>query len=242
MENVYNFKNRVLSGITALAIAAGGYMVATPTNAYAAGHKYGTYYSEEMNYEYNTYKVEEDDLTASNLSSKVLRYFINKKEVPAEDLEIFRENPDASCRFWPAIVYTYIQTKGKAYHTTPGETIYFPKTYEELKSLNAELKRNGWYSSYCQKHNIYPKKKTVYIDRETARQKVSEILNVCYPESEYCVDDDMLDVYLRTIGGRNIKYVYKKDAKLNKYQDWEFYEWIPSEEDLEQTRTKTKRK
>ncbi len=236
-ENVTNLKNRILSGVTALAIAIGGYVVATPTNAYASGHKYGTYVSETTGYEYNTYKVEEEDLTASNLSSKVLRYFINKKQVPKEDLEYFRNNPNASCRFWPVIVYLYTTNeegkKVREYHTRTGENIKFPKTYEEMKQLNIELKKSGWLANYCKKHNIYPKKKTVYLDKEYARSEIIKILAYTSDGDTICADDDTVAAYLKTLGdAMNIKYVYKEGAKLDKNQDWQFHEWLLTPDEI----------
>ncbi len=163
-NQIYNFKQRALSGLTALAIAFGGYFLAKPSNAYAASnHKFGVYYDVDNEYEFNSYKVEDTDCTASDVSVKLVNYFIRNKEVPKEDLEIFHENPDAKCRYWPVVAYVYELTKKKSYHTRPGETIYFPKTYQEMKDLNVELKKkeNGWFARYCKKHNIYPKQKKV---------------------------------------------------------------------------------
>jgi hypothetical protein len=111
-----------------------------------------------------------------------------------------------------------------------------------MKSLNNELKRNGWFASYCQKHNIYPKKKTVYIDKEEARRRVSEIFGYTAPDGDWCVDDDMLAAYLKTIGGRQTKYVYKDGAKLSKYQNWQFYEWVLTPEEVEFPKDKDKTK
>jgi len=240
-EKVYNFKQRIISGAVALAIGFGSYLALKPSNAYAEGngHKFGIYYDMDFDYEFNTYVVEDNDLTASNVSTKLVNYFLRKKEVPKEDREIFKENPNASCRFWPVVVYLYTTNqegkKVRNYHTRPGEKIKFPKTYEEMKELNAELKRSGWFANYCQQHNIYKKPKKVFIDKETARQMVFDAMSYMSPDEYICVDDDTLNAYLKTIGGKQYKYVFKDGAKLTKFQKWLFYEWIPTPEEIKES-------
>lgn len=244
-ESVYNFKQRVLSGVTALGLFVGGYFLSTPTNAYASAsdHKFGIYYDAGLDYEFNSYVVEENDLTASNVSTKIVNYFLRKKEVPQEFREVLKENPDASCRFWPVVAYIYELTKNKSYHTRPGEKIYFPKTFDEMVALNTELKKNGWFAKYCKKHNIYPKKKTVYLDKEYARSEIIKILAYTSHGDTICADDDTIAAYLKTLGdAMNVKYVYKEGAKLTKGQDWAFHEWLLTPEEIIYPGTKQKTK
>jgi len=253
MENVNNFKNRSLSILTALAIAAAGYGVSSPANAYASSHTFGTRTVESIvddqlyQREYNTYVVEEGD-NASVISSKMISYFIKKGEVPKGDLEVFKEYHEKRCKYWPVIAMMNLNKNGN-FRIHPGDEIIFPKSYEELKDIYASImksenNKDSAFVKYCRKNHIYKQPKVVYIDPCDAMRRVREVLEYTEPGKDICVDPDLVRAYLNTIGGRRIKYVYKDGAKLNKSQDFDFYEWILDLDEIiypeEKQKTKTR--
>lgn len=255
MENEKNIVQRIGSGLAAVGIAVSGYALSTPVNAYADMHgcricdnmiedecdllevekpraksKYGVTVDPETGIEYNTVVVEKGD-NASKLSSRVVHYFIENKEVPKEDKEVYNEDYDTRSRFWPVIVYLNTE-EGKKYHSRVGEKFIFPKTYEELVALNAELKRSGWFANYVQENETYKVKKVHRIPKEKTRRYVEEMYREIYNDPCFVVNDAMLDAYLKAHSYEG-KFVYDKHSKLDKKEEWILTEWIPTFEELD---------
>jgi len=226
-----NLKVKSLSYGLALALAT------TPVVANAS--TFGTYYMEETETNYNTYKVVEND-NASKISAKVVSYFMKKGEVPAEDVKMFKENADTKCRFWPAIVNTYLQTENKSkFRIHPGDVIKFPETYEELMLANIEAKKSAWYREYCSKEHY---RNYVYIDKDEAYRMIKEAKRAMNEKDS--IDDAYVEAYLKRIGGDSTKYIFKDGAKLFGDDAWAFYDYCPTSEevrrDMNKNNTKTK--
>ena len=236
MEDVKNLKTRILSGLTAAGIALAGYAVTSPVNAYAAGSsKYGVTYNEETGEEYNTVIVEEGD-NASKISSRIVHYFMQNNEVPADDKATFNEDYNTRAKFWPVVVFMNTEP-GHKYHSRAGEKFIFPKTYEELVDMNTYLRKSGWLASYIQNNHVYPKERVLSVPKERTRRYVEEIYRVMYPDQNIIVDDAMLDAYLRSHSYGNTKFVYKKQSKLDEEERYILTEWIPTIEELDEYRT-----
>ncbi len=177
---------------------------------------------------YYRYKVKEND-TASRISTTIVNFFNKKGQVPQEDKDEFKANPNATCRYWPAVANDNLNKHGN-FSIHPGDVIKFRISYAELKRHNVEVKANGWYAAYVQKHHIYKNKK-VYIDKEEARRMVQEVYRYLYPEENIIITDEFVDAYLK-LHSYSGNFVYKDGAKLDKEQTWEFYEWLPTKEDI----------
>ena len=191
---------------------------------------------------YYRYKVAEND-NASKISTKIVNFYKNEKhEVPQEDIAMFKENPNSTCRYWPSVVFCNLNKKGN-FRIHPGDIIKFPASYYAVKSLNASIKANGWFANFVQTHKVYKSQRTIYIDKEEARRMVTEAVRYMYPDENIPVTDELVAAYLK-LHGYSGKFVYKDGAKLDKEQTWEFYEWLPTKEQLygqmEQTNKKTK--
>ena len=255
MENEKNMIQRIGSGITALGLLVGGYTIVKTDKAIAcepipgfdvtcdcqteefepvtvkkAKSKYGTTVDPLTGIEYNTVVVEKGD-NASKLSSRVVHYFIEKKEVPKDDKEMYNEDYDTRARFWPVIVYLNSED-GKEYHSKVGEKYIFPKTYEELVALNTELKRCGWFANYVQNHETYKVKKVYKIPKEKTRRFVEEMYRKIYNDPCIIVDDTMLDAYLNAHRFEG-KFVYDKNSRLDKKEEIVLTEWIPRINELD---------
>ncbi len=191
---------------------------------------------------YRQYVVKKGD-SASRISLVAVNYYIERGEVPEEDLEMFKANPDSKKSLWPAVVYSNLNKNGR-FHINPGDVVKFPATYQGLKTLNGAIKANGWFSNYCKANNVYKKKKTIYIDKEEARRMVTEVYRYLYPDENIPITDDFVESYLKLHDYSGV-YVYKEGAKLGSEEKWEFYEWLPTKEEvyetMEQSKTKTRK-
>lgn len=231
MEDVKNLKTRVLSGLTAVGIAFSGYAAISPVNAFAEGSKYGVTVDEETGIEYNTLRVREGE-TASTLSSRVVNYFIKNKEVPKADLQMYRDNPNTSCRYWPVVVY--LNTKpGCKYHSKEGEEFIFPRTYEELQDLYSYIKKSGWLARYVQNNNIYPKQRVCSVPYGKTKRYVERIYKEKYNDPNYELDDETFDAYIRAHNTRSVKFVYRPDSRLDKDEREILTMYIPLDEELD---------
>ena len=267
-ERLLELRRRVLSGATAMGIAISGYGVTKLDSAKACEpeplfdsacdcfcqeeyepikvqkpkSKYGTYVDPETDIEYNTVIVEKGD-NASKLSSRVVHYFIEHNEVPADEKAMYNEDYDTRARFWPVIVYLNTE-EGKKYHSREGEKFIFPKTYEELVALNIVLKKSGWLANYVQNNNVYPKKKVYKVPKEQTRKYVECIYREAYEDPCFVVTDELLEAYLKA-HSYDGKFVFDKNSKLNKNEKFILTEWIPTLEELNQympKKPKTKHK
>lgn len=258
MENEKNIAQRIGSGVTALGLFVGGYAISKPDTAKACEpvpapigcvtcenydfeecepvvkktkSKYGVTVDPETGIEYNTVVVEKGD-NASKLSSRIVHYFIENKEVPKEDKEMYNEDYDTRSRFWPVVVYLNTE-EGKKYSSKVGEKFIFPKTYEELVFLNGELKRSGWLANYVQTNGTYKSKKVYKVPKEKTRRYVEEIYREIYHNPCFVVDDAMLDAYLKAHSYEG-KFVFDKHSKLDKKEKFILTEWIPTCQELDQ--------
>ena len=231
MEEVKNLRTRVMSGLTAAGIALAGYAVTSPINVYAEKvSKYGVTIDQETGEEYNTVIVEEGD-TASKISSRIVHYFIENKEVPADDKAMFNEDYDTRSRFWPVVVYMNTEP-GCKYHSKVGEKFIFPKTYDELVEMNTYLRKSGWLARYVQNNHVYPQEKVYSVPREKTRRLVQGIYREMYNDPNLIVDDETLDAYLKAHNSKNSKFVYKKNSRLDKEELFILTEWIPTMDEL----------
>ena len=60
---------------------------------------------------------------------------------------------------------------------------------------------------------------------------VGEAIRYMYPDENIPITDELVAAYLK-LHSYNGKYVYKEGATLGKDQTWDFYEWLPTKEDL----------
>ena len=235
MELIHNFNKRLACFGTAVTMFVTGYALSTPTNAYASTKdikvKVETKVGEdgqETEDKYIVYTVQEGD-TASKISSFLVSHFIKNHEVPEEDLEVFRANPDAACSFWPAVAYLNLNKSGK-YRKHPDDQLILPGDYKSLKAINKEVKKTAWWRNTAK--TAYPTQTTIYIDREEARRRIFEIYLYTNPDTIPCVDDDEVDRYLKSISTGKYKYKTKRGAKPTKEEDWYFYEDVQSPEEV----------
>ncbi len=264
MENEKNIIQRIGSGVTALGLLVGGYSIAKTDNAKACEpvpgfdtycdcqaedfepvvvqkpkSKYGTTIDPVSGIEYNTVVVEKGD-NASKLSSRVVHYFIEHKEVSVDEKAMYNEDYDTRARFWPVIVYLNSED-GKEYHSKVGEKFIFPKTYDELVALNSELKRCGWYANYVQSHETYKVKKVHKIPKEKTRRYVEEMYREIYHDPCLIIDDAMLDAYLKA-HSYDGKFIFDKHSKLDLKEKIALAEWIPTFDELDCYMTKAPKK
>ena len=248
-----NFKTRIASTALAMSIAAGAFVVA-PTTALATTKNIKVVTNEETGENELKYDVQEGD-TVSQISVFLVNRFWRNGEIPQEDIEMFESDPNTKCRFWPGVVYYYVLAKntelaeqGKNKKVTKlrlrpnGEDIPVPSSYEELKLYTALAKKTGFHAAYCQQNHIYQKQQIIYIDREDAIRKIKEVFRICSPDREIYVDDNMLNTYLRMIGGADAKFVLKKGSKLKKDENWRFFELVLTPEEVEEEMSKPKTK
>ena len=214
-----NLKVKSLSYGLAIALAA------APAPALAANHTFGNAYYEVEDMNFNTYVVEEKD-NASKISSKVVSYFIKRGEVPAEDLKMFKDDPDTRCRYWPAIAN--LNRKNGKFRIHPGDVIKFPETYEELVNANYDAKQQEWYKVYCSQEHY---RNYVYIDKKEVIKKIKEVKREMHESAN--VDDAHIEAYLRLIGGDATKYIIKDGAKLFGDDDIAFYAYCPTNKEIE---------
>jgi len=214
-----NLKTRTMSYGLALALAA------APAPAIAAVHTFGTVYEEQFEMTYNTYKVEEND-NASKISTRVVNYFIKKGEVPKSDLENYKNNPNSTCRYWPAIANLNLNKYNK-FRIHPGDTIKFPETYDELIEANIVAKQQPWYKQYCAQEHYAS---YVYIDKEEAIKRIKEVNRAMNKNVK--ITDAYVEAYLKLIGGDNTKYILKDGASLFGDEVWQFFDYCPTPEEV----------
>ena len=134
MENI-----RISRRMMALLVAGGISMAPIPGTA-VTNNSYdpGTFVKmADENEVYGQYVVKKGD-NASRISEKVCSHL----------------RVEITPKYWPAIAFL----NGYPRVIDEGDIIIFPKTIEELETLNNELRECGWTARYIQKNKIYKKK------------------------------------------------------------------------------------
>ena len=218
-----------------------------PITAQATVKDFKVVYNEEKQEDELFYKVQEGD-TASQISVYLVNRFMKNGEVPKEDMELFKEDPNTKCRFWPGVVYYYIMTKraeGKnvsKFTASVGREIPVPGSYDELVALTAYSKKSGFHAKYCQANGIYPKPKLVYIDPEEAYEMMQEEFRYTSPDRNVEISPEMLKTALKMKSGPGVKFVLLEGAKLDSEGKFLKHELVLSPEEVEAEMEKGKGK
>lgn len=258
-KEVKNLKKTVLSGVLALAVAVGASSyVLIPTNAYATGskivtskpttkytinkHKIGEYVDESTGKVYYTVEVIAGD-NASKISETIIATYRRENQIPEADIKAFNAPNTKASRssFWPAVVYLNTEPN-KQFHIHPGDILVFPTEYKEFKDTQIAIKRNGWYSNYCQKNGVYPEVIVVYIDPEDAKKHVIDVVNHSYSDECVEVTDEYVRAFYDAIGYENLVFVFKDGAELESNDDryYAYGYYVPSNEEVEKKLEKNK--
>ena len=227
-----NFKTRLAC------FGLGATLTLAPIAAQATVNDFKVVFNEEKNEDELKYKVQEGD-TASQISVYLVNRFMKNGEVPQEDIDMFNEDPNTKCRFWPGVVYYYIMTKqaeGKKvtkFTASIGKEIPVPGSYEELKSYTSYSKKSGFHAKYCQANGIYPKTKLIYIDPEEAYEMMQEEFRYTSPDRNVEITPEMLQTALKMKSGPGVKFVLLEGAELDKDGKWYKHETVLSPEEVE---------
>lgn len=259
MENLEvrfdNFKKKLASGALALTLATGALAVA-PSTALATTKDIKVVQNAETGEDELRYDVQEGD-TVSQISVYLVNRFWKNGEVPKEYIEMFEEEPNTKCQFWPGIVFYAInkineereaegkKTKIKTLHLKPEQDdMPVPGTFEELLMYTMIAKKSGFHARYVQANKIYPEQKSIYISYDEAVRRIQEIFRVMKPNENIELTEEKVKTYLKMIEGTTYKFVLK-DGKVPQGDDsWTFYSLVitPEELDKELHKPKIKRK
>lgn len=247
---IKNFKLRALS------LGLGAVLALAPITAQATTKDIKVVTNQETGEDELRYDVQAGD-TVSQMSVYLVNRFWKNGEIPQEWIDLFEENPNTKCQFWPGIVYYGINkineerlAEGKKTKITKlrlrpdGEDLPVPGTFEDLLMYTMIAKKTGFHARYVQANKIYPEQKAIYISYDEAVRRIQEIYRVLEPNKNIELNEKMVQTYLKMIEGNTYKFVLK-DGKVPTGDDsWTFYSLIITPEELEAElhKPKTKKK
>ena len=206
------FTTKVLS----LALAT-GITLTSPSVCFAEkGPKQGSFIEYTIDNEetkYNRYVVKEGD-NLSHISEKICKFFGEK----------------ITTEYWPVVAFLNDFPRT----LRPGNIIVFPETFEELLSMYNNLKEIGWISRYIQTNDVYGKNK-----QRQFRKTMRDLLRDIYGKSVN-IDDEFIESYLKTVGLSDKYDLYSGDFDNDEL--FELTEWIPTIDELSDTKNYTKSK
>ena len=218
-----------------------------PIAAQATVKDFRVEFNEETKKDDLYYTPQEGD-TASQISVFLVNRFMKNGEVPKEDIEGFKAEPNTKCKYWPGVVYYYIMTKqaeGKKvtkFSASIGKEIPVPATYEELVAYTVYSKQTGFHARYCQANGIYPKPTLVYIDPQEAYEMMQEEFRYTSPDRNVDITPEMLKTALKMKSGPGVKFILLEGAKLDSEGKFLKHELVLSPEQVEAEMEKGKGK
>ena len=139
---------------------------------------------------------------------------------------------EITTKYWPAIAFL----NGYPRVIEPGDVIIFPKSAEDLETLNNELREVGWTARYIQKNKIYKK----HPKRNISMSDIGGLLYQIYGDS-VCIDEDFIRLYLEILNLSD-RYNITEEDELTHEMLYELTEWIPTLEELREYRREHKPK
>ena len=162
------------------------------------------------------YIVKEGD-NLSRISEKICSHF--RKEI--------------STKYWPALAFLNDYPRV----IREGNSIYYPKTFEQLVALNNKLEEIGWTSKYKQANKVYGKKKV-----KLSMEEVGKILYDIYGDSLGCIDPDTMKLYLKVIGFEKKYELRDINKKLTNDEFADLTKYIPTVEEIDEYQNAHKQK
>ena len=204
---------KIMSGVLALTLST-GISLANPSFAYAEVTPNQTFVGEPIEQEetkYNEYIVEKGD-TLSGISRKICEYY----------------GKEPSSKYWPALAFLN-NTSDLIF---VGQTIIYPTSFEELDNLLLELNKTDWKPEIVIYNDVYGPK-----SRSKKEATVKDVVREIYGNMVN-VDSDFVKLYL---DAQLLTGVYNENSRITDNDMlFRLTEWIPTLEDLEEHREKTR--